>query len=156
MPYGETNTADAFFEAVEVLRAHRSYLGGFCLSPALILITDGMTDLADKVGNSVNHLKSIRKGQTIRASIGLRHEYNSELDLFASRGSVEYLGERIESDRLFSFFVESCDDLSTICKNLSRGFISIALEDEYSEHFNHTLLNPKDDWDEEDDDWQWE
>lgn len=156
IPYGGTNTADAILEAVEAVRTHRTYLGGHCLSSALILITDGMVDLADRVGNSVNHLKSVRKGQTIRASIGLRHEYSSELDPFASRGTIEYLDGRIESDRLFSFFAESCDDLSSICKNLSRGFISIALADEYNENSNRTLFNPTDDWDEEDDDWWWE
>lgn len=152
IPDGGTNISNAIYEAVESLRADGSeYLDdGFWLSPVLILITDGMADLGDRVENSVNHLKSIRKGQTIRASIGLRHEYNSEIDPFASRGSIEYLDGRIEPDRLFSFFAEPRDDLSNICKNLSRGFISIALDDEYP---NRTLLNPTDDWDEEDSDW---
>lgn len=46
------------------------------------------------------------------------------------------------------FFVESCDDLPNICKVLSGGLISIALDDD-----NYTLLDPTENWDEENDGW---
>ena len=151
IPSGGTNTADAIYEAVESIQTDRfEYLvGGSWLSTALILITDGMVNLADRVDNSVNNLKNIGKGQTIRASIGLRHKYSIELDSFASRGNIEHTDGRTDSDKPFSFFVESCDDLPNICKVLSGGLISIALDDD-----NYTLLDPTENWDEEDDDWR--
>lgn len=155
IPNCGTNIANAIYEAVESIRTDRpEYLGGgFWLSPVLILITDGMVNLADRLGNTVNHLKSIRNGKTIRASIGLRHEYSIELDPFASRERIEHLDGRIDSDRPFSFFSESYDDLPNICKVLSRGLVSTALEDDND---NHTLLDPTDAWTEEDDDLWWE
>lgn len=155
IPDGGTNVADAIYEAMESIQTDRpEYLGdGFWLSPVLMLITDGMVNLADRVGNTVNHLKSLRNGQTIRASIGLRHEYSIELDPFASLGRIEHLDGRIDSDRPFSFFAESCDDLPNICKVLSQGLVSAALEDDND---NRTLLDPTDAWNEEDDDLWWE
>lgn len=153
IPDGGTNIADAIYEAVESIRTDRpEYLvGGFWLSHVLMLITDGMVNLADRAENSLKHLKNIRNGQTIRASIGLRHKYSIELDPFASRGNIEHIDGRTDSDKPFSFFVESCDDLPNICKVLSRGFISIALDDD-----NYILLDPTENWDEENDDWWWE
>lgn len=150
IPYGETNIASAIHEAVESIRTdRREYLGSSSwLSPVLMLITDGMVNLADRVGNSLNDLKNIRKCQTIRASIGLRHKYSIELDSFASRGNIEHTDGRTDSDKTFSFFVESCDDLPNICKVLSGGLISIALDDD-----NYTLLDPTENWDEENDGW---
>lgn len=151
IPYGGTNIASAIHEAVESIRIdRREYLfSSSWLSPVLMLITDGMVNLADRVGNSLNNLKNIRKCQTIRASIGLRHKYSIELDPFASRGNIEHIDGRTDSDKPFSFFVESCDDLPNICKVLSGGLISIALDDD-----NYTLLDPTENWDEEDDDWR--
>ena len=86
IPYGGTNIASAIHEAVESIRTdRREYLGSSSwLSPVLMLITDGMVNLADRVGNSLNDLKNIRKCQMIRVSIGLRHKYSIELDSFAS------------------------------------------------------------------------
>ena len=57
----------------------------------------------------------------------------------------------IDSDKPFSFFVESGDDLSNVCKVLSRGLISIALGDD-----NYILLVPTENWDEENEEWWWE
>ena len=155
VPYGGTNIASAIYEAVESIRTDRfefEYLSSdFLLSPVLMLITDGMANLADRVGNSMNNLKNIRKGKTIRASIGLRHEYSKDLDSFASRGNIEHIDGRIDLDKPFSFFVESADDLSNVCKVLSRGLISIALNDD-----NYILFDPTEVLDEEDDDWWWE
>lgn len=149
IPYGGTNIASAIHEAVESIRTGRSeYLfSSSWLSPVLMLITDGVVNLADKVGNSLNDLKNIRKCQTIRASIGLRHKYSIELDPFASRGNIEHIDGRTDSDKTFSFFVESCNNLPDICKVLSRGLISIVLDDDY------TLLYPTENWDEENDGW---
>lgn len=150
IPYGGTNIASAIHEAVESIRTdRREYLfSNSWLSPVLMLITDGMVNLADKVGNSLNDLINIRKCQTIRASIGLRHKYSIELDPFASRGNIEHIDGRTDSDKTFSFFVESCNDLPNICKVLSGGLISIALDDDY-----YTLLDPTENWDEENDGW---
>lgn len=152
IPYGGTNIASAIHEAVESIRTDRSeYLfSSSWLSPVLMLITDGMVNLADRVGDSINNLINIRKGKTIRASIGLRHKYSIELDPFASRGSIEHIDGRTDSDKPFSFFAESCDDLPNICKALSGGLISIALDDD-----NYTLLDPTENWDEENEDWGW-
>lgn len=147
IPDGGTNIADALYEAGESIRADRTYLGGFWLSHALILITDGMVNLADRVGNSINHIKSIRNCHTIRVSIGLRHEYSVELDPFASRGSVEHLDGRIDKERPFSFFAEQAENLSNVCKYLSWGLALIAADNE------SMLLEPMEDWD---DDWWWE
>lgn len=142
VPDGGTNIANAIYEAVESIRTDRfefEYLSsGSWLSPVLMLITDGMANLADRVGNSINNLKNIRKGKTIRVSIGLRHEYSKDLDPFASRGNIEHIDGRINSDKPFPFFVESGDDLSNVCKVFSRGLISIALGDD-----NYILLDPK-------------
>lgn len=113
-------------------------------------MTDAMVNLADRAGNSLKHLKNMRNVQTIRASIGLRHKYSIELDPFASRGNVEHIDGRIDSDKPFSLFVESCDDLPNICKILSRGLISIALDND-----NYILLDPTENWEKEDD-WKWE
>lgn len=150
IPYGGTNIASAIHEAVESIRTdRREYLfSNSWLSPVLMLITDGMVNLADKVGNSMNDLINIRKCQTIRASIGLRHKYSIELDPFASRGNIEHTNGRTDSNKPFSFFVESCDDLPNICKVLSWGLTSIALDDN-----NYILLDPTENWDEEDADW---
>lgn len=149
IPYGGTNIASAIHEAVESIRTDRSeYLfSSSWLSPVLMLITDGVVNLADKVGNSLNDLKNIRKCQTIRASIGLRHKYSIELDPFASRGNIEHIDGRTDSNKTFSFFVESCNNLPDICKVLSRGLISIVLDDDY------TLLDPTENWNEENDGW---
>lgn len=150
IPYGGTNIASAIHEAVESIRTdRREYLfSNSWLSPVLMLITDGMVNLADKVGNSMNDLINIRKCQTIRASIGLRHKYSIELGPFASRGNIEHTNGRTDSNKPFSFFVESCDDLPNICKVLSWGLTSIALDDN-----NYILLDPTENWDEEDADW---
>ena len=150
IPYGGTNIASAIHEAMESTRTDRcEYLGSDSwLSPVLMLIMDGMVNLADRVGNSINNLINIRKGKTIRASIGLRHKYSIELDPFASRGNIEHIDSRTDSDKPFSFFVESCDDLPNICKALSGGLINIALDDD-----NYTLLDPTENWDEENEDW---
>lgn len=150
IPDGGTNIPNAIHEAVESIRTDRpGCLGGHrWLSPVLMLITDGMVNLADRVEDPLKHLKSMRNGQTIRASIGLRHKYSIELDPFASRGNIEHIDGRTDSDKPFSFFVESCDDLPNICKVLSRGLTSIALDDN-----NYILLDPTENWDEEDADW---
>lgn len=86
----------------------------FCLSPVLILLTDGMSNIAERAEAAINSIKKIRKGHTIRLSLGLRHPYNSELDSFASLGSIEYPD----------------GSLPNICKVLSRGLICIAVEDD--------------------------
>lgn len=152
IPNGGINISDAIYEVVESIRTDRpEYLsGGFWLSHVLILITDGMADFADRAGNSINYIKSIRNDHTIRVSIGLRNEYSIEFDSFASRGSVEHLDGRIDEDRPFSFFVEKAEYLSDVCKYLSWGLVKIATDKESS------LLEPMDAWDEEDDDWWWE
>lgn len=153
IPNGGTNVADAIYEAGGSILADRPYRyldGGSWLPNVMILMTDGMVNLADRVGNAVNYIKSIRNGQTIRVSIGLRHEYSIELDPFASRGSIEHLDGRIDEDRPFSFFVEQSENLTNVCKYLSWGLAEIAKDNE------SPLLEPMDAWDEEDDDWCWE
>lgn len=148
-PYGGTNFMDAIYEAGESIRCDTNR--SFMLPPVLLLITDGMNDFAGRAGNSTNFIKRYRDGHTIRVSIGLRHDYNVESDSFASRGCVEHPDGNAEPDKPFSFFTDSYDKLSDICKLLSRGLISIA-----QNNGDFTLLDPTDEWEKEDDDWWWE
>lgn len=153
IPDGGTNISDAIYEAGESIRSDRfgRYLDdGFWLSPVLILLTDAMNGIMERAGNSVDYVKHILEGNSIRVSLGLRHPYDKNKDTFASIGSIERPDGSVKIEKPFSFFLDSCDGLSNICKLLSQCLISIALDNDD----NHILLDPTDDWD-EDDAWRW-
>ena len=151
-----TNTAAAIDLAAEVM--HTRYLGTRNYHPYVILITDGESNRVDETLKSIDRLKAALrsssnpgKNKVERIAIGVVEANRTELESFASLGTIVHDDQSVEENVPLVFNVDDVTQLSGVLKSVAVSSLVSAAGDDADEG-NGPVIEPVND--DEEKDWE--
>ena len=130
-----TNTAAAILLACDVM--HTCYLGTRNYHPYVILITDGESNNVADTNKAIDKLKAAlrssrnpARNKVERIAIGVVEANRTELENFASRGTIIHDDQSVEENVPLVFNVDDVSQLSGVLKSVAvSSLISAAGDD---------------------------
>ena len=151
-----TNTAAAIQLACDVM--HTCYLGTRNYHPYVILITDGESNNVEETNKAIDKLKAALrssskpdKNKVERIAIGVVEANRTELESFASRGTIVHEDQTVEENVPLVFNVDDVSQLSGVLKSVAVSSLVSAMGDDVDSENGPVIEQLTD---EDDKDWE--